>query len=185
MTGPASHKRPSVAFLGVLGHHIRMAAGKAQQKPGTPRILNRRARHNFHILEVLECGMELLGTEIKSLRAGAIRIDESHARLRNGEVYLVGANIATYPQAAAASQHDPDRPRRLLVRRRQIAALAAHLTQKGHTLVPLAIYFKRGWAKCELGLAVGKRSYDKRETLRKRDQQRDIDRELGRRSRRK
>lgn len=129
--------------------------------------------------------MELSGTEVKSLRAGSARIDEAHARLRNGEVYLVGANIAQYPQAAAAAQHDPDRPRKLLVHRRQILALAAHVNQKGHTLVPLAIYFKRGWAKCELGLAVGKRRYDKRQAIRKRDQQRDVARELTRRLQRK
>jgi len=162
-----------------------MAPGKPQHRPASPRIFNRRARYDFDILEVVECGMELFGTEVKSLRAGAARIEEAHARLRNGEVYLVGANIAQYPQAAAAAQHDPDRPRRLLLHRRQILPLAAHVNQKGHTLVPLAVYFKRGWAKCELGLAVGRRRYDKREAIRKRDQQRDIAREVARRSRRK
>ncbi len=160
-----------------------MSAAKAQSKGGTPRILNRKARHDFTILETVECGIVLTGTEIKSLRAAAARIEESHARIRDGEVFLVGASISTYPQAAAAAQHDPDRPRKLLLHRRQVEALAAHVRQKGNTLVPLTVYFKRGWAKCELGLAVGKRAYDKRETIRKRDQKRDIERELRRRSR--
>jgi len=160
-----------------------MSAAQAQPKGGTPRILNRKARHDFTILETLECGIALTGTEVKSLRAGAARIEEAHARLRDGEVFLMGASISTYPQASAAAQHDPDRPRKLLLHRRQVAVLADHVRQKGHTLVPLTVYFKRGWAKCELGLAVGKRAYDKRQTIRKRDQQLEIDRELRRRSR--
>jgi SsrA-binding protein len=97
-------------------------------------------------------------------------------------VFLIGATIATYPQAGPI-QHDPLRPRKLLLHRRQIEALAAHVAQKGRTLVPLLVYFKKGWAKCELGIAVGKRAYDKRQTLRQRDQQREIDREMRRRRR--
>jgi SsrA-binding protein len=159
-----------------------MAKQPAQHRPHAPRIVNRKARHNFHILEAVECGLELLGTEVKSLRAGSMQIDEAHARLRGSEVFLIGATIATYPQAGPI-QHDPLRPRKLLLHRRQIEALAAHVAQKGHTLVPLAIYFKKGWAKCELGVAVGKRAYDKRQTLRRKDQQREIDRELRRRRR--
>ncbi|MFB3894215.1 MAG: SsrA-binding protein SmpB [Phycisphaerae bacterium] len=152
-------------------------------QPRTARILNRRARHEYHILEVVECGMELVGTEVKSLRAGQAKIDEAYARVRSGQAYLVGANIATYPMAAAAMQHDPTRDRRLLLHRRQIDHLQAHALQKGNTLVPLAVYFKDGWAKCELGLAVGKRQFDKRQDIKKRDQQRDIAREMNRRKR--
>jgi SsrA-binding protein len=161
-----------------------MAKKKDSPVKGQPRISNRKARHDYHILEVLECGIELTGTEVKSLRAGQAKIDEAYARIREGELYLVGATIAHYPQAAEAMQHDQTRDRRLLARRRQIAELEAHVRQKGKTIVPLAMYFKRGWAKVELGVAVGKRQYDKREALRKRDQQREIDRDMRRRPRR-
>ena len=160
-------------------------AEKKEQPVRSVRIVNRKARHDFHILEVVECGMELVGTEVKSLRAGQARIDEAFARVYNGQAFLVGADIAAYPQAVAAMQHAPKRDRRLLLHRRQIAELESHVRQKGNTIVPLAVYFKRGWAKCELGLAVGKRQYDKRDQLRQRDQQRDIAREISRRSNRR
>ena len=149
-----------------------------------PRILNRKARYDFHILEVVECGIELVGTEVKSLRAGQAKIGDAYARVHNGEVFLVGVNISPYPQAVAGMQHEPMRDRRLMLHRRQIHQLEGHVRQKGKTLVPLAIYFKRGWAKCELGIVEGKRQYDKRETIKKRDQQREIAREMTRRSRR-
>lgn len=125
--------------------------------------------------------MELTGTEVKSLRAGQAKIDEAYARITPaGEVFLVGSNIAMYPQAAEGMQHDPTRKRKLLLHRRQIEKLEAHVKQKGKTIIPLAIYFKQGWAKCELGIAEGKRDYDKRETLRAKQQQMDIKRELKR-----
>ena len=158
-----------------------MAKKKEQGKPKGVRITNRKARHNFHIIEKVECGLDLTGTEVKSLRAGQAKIDEAHARVRDGEVFLVGANIATYPQAAAGMQHEPARDRKLLLHRRQIYRLEVHVRQKGKTLIPLAVYFKGGWAKCELGVAIGKRQYDKRQDLRKRDQQREMDRATGRR----
>ena len=160
-----------------------MAGKKQQSAGGAARISNRKARHEYHILEVLECGMQLLGTEVKSLRAGQARIDEAHARVRNGEVFLVGATISPYAQAAEGMQHEPTRLRKLLLHRRQVAQIESHVKQKGKTVVPLAIYFKRGWAKCELGIVEGRRDYDKRETIRKRDQRRDIERELRRRNR--
>ncbi len=128
--------------------------------------------------------MELLGTEVKSLRAGQAKIDEAYARIRDDEVFLVGATISPYPQAAEGMQHEPTRDRKLLLRRRQIDQLATYVRQKGKTVVPLTIYFKRGWAKCELGIAEGKRLYDKRQAIRKRDQQREINREMSRRRRR-
>ena len=159
-----------------------MAKGKGQdEKPSTPRITNRKGRHDYEILEVVECGLRLTGTEVKSLRAGQAKIDEAYARVRDGEAFLVGANIALYPQAAAAMQHDPTRDRKLLLHRRQIAQIESHLRQKGNTVVPLAVYFQRGWAKCELGLAEGKRQYDKRESIREREQKRDLNREMNRR----
>ncbi len=154
---------------------------KDKPKSNQPRISNRKARHNYHIIEVVECGVQLLGTEVKSLRAGQARIDEAYARVRDGEVFLVGSTIAPYPQAAEGMQHEPNRDRKLLLRRRQIHQLEIHVRQKGKTLIPLAMYFKRGWAKCEIGIAEGKRDFDKRDTIRKRDQQREIAREMKRR----
>ncbi|MBS3735138.1 MAG: SsrA-binding protein SmpB [Phycisphaerae bacterium] len=155
-------------------------AKKKQKSSRPPRIENRRARYDYHVEAVVECGIELTGTEVKSLRAGKASVDDAHGRVRDGEVWLVGADIAQYPQAAGTLQHEPTRSRKLLVHRRQIAQLAAHAEQKGRTLVPLKIYFKRGWAKVELGLVVGKRAYDKREKLKRRQQKRDIDREMRR-----
>ena len=121
-------------------------AKKKEQSAGGVRIVNRKARHDYHITEVVECGMALTGTEVKSLRAGQAKIDESFARLRNGELVLVGSTIALYPQAAAAMQHEPNRDRKLLVHRRQINQLLTHVKQKGKTVVPLSVYFHRGWA---------------------------------------
>lgn len=146
-------------------------------------IRNRRAWRDFDILEKVECGIELLGTEVKSIRAGQIKLDEAHARVKGAEVFLVGADIAAYPQAAPGMQHSPTRERKLLLRRRQIAQLEAHVRQKGKTIVPLSLYFKRGWAKLSLGLAVGKQRYDKREALKKREQTREIARALHHRRR--
>ena len=159
-----------------------MAKTKDKQPKGV-RITNRRGRRDFEILEVLECGLELTGTEVKSLRNGNMKIDEAHARVDKGELFLVGATIAEYPQAAPEMQHKTTRDRKLLVHRRQVAKLEFHVRQKGKTLIPLAVYFVRGWAKCEIGVAVGRRSYDKRETIKKRQQQRDMAREMSRRRR--
>jgi len=151
---------------------------KEQSKPKGVRITNRRARRDFHILEVLECGIELLGTEVKSLRAGQAKIDEAYVRLDGTQLFLVGANIALYPLAGESMQHVPTRKRKLLVHRRQIEKLQLHVKQKGKTLIPLTIYFHHGWAKIEIGVAEGKRSYDKRDALRKKDQQRDMARAM-------
>ncbi len=159
-----------------------MAKSKPKQLgPPGARVKNRRAWHDFHIEAKVECGLALMGTEVKSIRAGQMKIDEAHARVDDGEVFLVGANIAPYPQAAAGMQHHATRPRKLLLHRRQIAEIEAHVRQKGKTVVPLEIYFKRGWAKCVLGLAVGKQQYDKRDDIKKRDQQREISRAMNKR----
>ena len=167
-----------------------MAKSDADNKAGTksgkgggrkwPRIENRRARFEFAILETVECGMELTGTEVKSLRAGNASLAGAYARVTGGEVYLVGANIAEYPQAVGSLQHDPIRDRKLLLHVRQIVKLQIHMNQKDHALVPLAVYFKGGWAKCDLGVGTGKRTFDKRETIQKREQHRDMQRELRR-----
>jgi SsrA-binding protein len=158
-----------------------MAGKKKQSKPRGVRITNRRARRDYHIHEIVECGLELLGTEAKSLRAGQAKIDEAFARIDAGQVYLLGANIALYPLAAEGMQHNPTRKRKLLLHRQQINQLRVRTEQKGRTLVPLTIYFKKGWAKCELGIVEGKRKFDKRETLKKKQQDRDIQREMNRR----
>ena len=159
-----------------------MAKNKEQSAPRKGvRITNRKARHDYEITEVVECGIALTGTEIKSIRNGQMLLEESFARVRGGEVFLVGATIAPYPQAAPGMQHAPTRDRKLLLHRRQIEKIEMHVRQKGKTVVPMVVYFKRGWAKCELGIAVGKKHYDKRESIKKRDQQRDISREMNRR----
>lgn len=153
------------------------------KKPGSPRIANRRGRHEYHILEVLECGIQLTGTEVKSLRAGQAKIDEAYAKISGNQLWLVGSNIAQYPQAAPSMQHEPGRERRLLIHRRQIADLQIHVKQKGKTLIPLAMYFKGGWAKVEIAIAIGKKQFDKRQDLKKKQADRDIGREMGRRRR--
>ncbi len=159
---------------------------KSKDKPagggGARRISNRKAFHNYHIVEKLECGIALIGTEVKSIRAGQAKIDEGYARLQDDELWLVGVNIAQYPNASGLLQHEPLRNRKLLVHRRQIEQIRFHVRQKGKTLVPLAIYFKAGWAKCEIGIAEGKREFDKRDAIRTRDQKREITREMHRRN---
>ncbi len=157
---------------------------KNSEKKRPPRIVNKKALRNYEILEKIECGLKLIGTEVKSLREGAARLDEAYGRIEDGELYLVGASISPYKQAAEGMQHDPTRKRKLLLHRRQIRQLQTHVKQKGKTLVPVAIYFKDGRAKVELGVAVGKREYDKRRDIRERDVQRDIDRAMSRRRRR-
>jgi SsrA-binding protein len=134
---------------------------------------NRRARHDYFIEETVEAGLVLTGTEVKSLRQGRASIVEAYSGDQAGELYLFNANIPAY-EAASRFNHQPKRPRKLLVRRREMASLISRIRRDGYTLVPLKIYFNpRGIAKVELGLAKGKRMLDKRETTKKRDWQRD------------
>ena len=151
---------------------------KNQPAPGSPRLKNKKAFHDYNILEKVECGMVLDGTEVKALRDGMGKIDEAYARITNGEVFLMQMSIPAYTKAGAKMQHEPKRKRKLLLNRRQIKLLETKTQQKGLTLVPLAIYFKQGWAKCEIGIAEGKRLYDKRQTLKDKQQKRDISREM-------
>lgn len=133
---------------------------------------NRRARHDYQIEDTVEAGLVLTGTEVKSLRAGRCSIAEAYAQDVGGELYLLNAHIAPY-EPAARFNHEPKRPRKLLVHRRELARLIGLVRRGGYTLVPLTIYFnERGIAKAELGLARGKRKADKRETEKKRDWQR-------------
>jgi SsrA-binding protein len=143
---------------------------------------NRRARHRYEILESFEAGIELLGSEVKSLRSGKAQIAEAYAAVENGEVWLRNAHIPPY-EPAADQNHEPERPRKLLLHRREINRLLGQTQKKGLTLVPLRIYFKGPNAKLELALVRGKEQRDRRRELRERDQQREIDRELARRNR--
>lgn len=157
-------------------------AKRESDSANSPRIVNRRASHDYHILEKLETGIVLTGTEVKSIRAGQVSLAQGYAAVdeRDGSLVLYGVDIAPYQHAAPEQNHDPKRPRRLLAHKRQIARLAAMTRQRGTTLVPLAMYFVRGKCKVELGLAVGKRKYDRRQDLKERQAQRDIQRGLTR-----
>ena len=146
----------------------------------SPRIRNKKARFNFEISETVEAGLVLEGSEVKSLRDGKGNIDEAFARVRNGEVWLYNMHIGPYDQAGQFG-HDTRRTRKLLLKKREIDRFLGRAVEKGSTLVPLTVYFKRGWAKVELGVARGKREFDKREDLKKRDAKRDIAREMSRR----
>ena len=143
---------------------------------------NRRARHEYYIEQTFEAGLVLTGSEIKSVRAGEVSLQQAYATIESDEIWLVGAHIAEYQQAGYAG-HEPGRRRKLLLRRKQIAEIARDLHIKGYTLVPLRLYLKDGWAKLEIGLGKGKKHFDKRETIRERDVQRDMDREMARRGR--
>ena len=134
---------------------------------------NRRARHDFEILDEWECGIVLVGSEVKSLREAKVQLKDSHARVENGELWLFGVHIAPYAFATGFGAVDPDRPRKLLLHRREIESLGARVAQQALTLVPLSVYFKDGRAKVELALARGRRTYDKRHAIAERDAQRE------------
>ena len=138
---------------------------------------NRKARHDYHIHETFEAGIALTGTEVKSLRAGKANLKDSYARIENGEVFLQQMHISPYDQGNRFN-HDPLRPRKLLLHRQEINRLLGKTREKGFSLVPLKIYFARGKAKVELALASGKKLYDKRQDLAERDAKRDMERAL-------
>jgi SsrA-binding protein len=143
---------------------------------------NRRARPKFELLEKMEAGVELQGSEVKSLREGKASINEAHALIDKGEVWLRGAHIPPY-LPASQENHEPERPRKLLLHRREIERLIGKTAQRGLTLVPTRIYFKSGRAKVELALAKGREGRDRREDIQKRDQRREIEREYKQRMR--
>jgi SsrA-binding protein len=154
------------------------AAAKAVDPPVHLVAENRKARFRFEILETLECGIALVGSEVKSLRDGKLSLDEAYARVKEGEVWLVGADIAEYKQASFWN-HLPKRPRKLLLKKTEVRKFASQAHDKGLTLVPLRLYFTtRGLAKVELGLCRGKKIHDKRETMKKADAKRDIARAM-------
>ena len=138
---------------------------------------NRRARHDYELLDRFEAGIVLTGTEVKSLRAGQASLQHAFAHLRDGDVFLVGANIPEYPQANRQN-HDPDRDRKLLLHRREIDSLTGKVQEKGLTLVPTRLYFKDGRVKVELALARGKETRDRRRDIAEREARRDMERAL-------
>jgi SsrA-binding protein len=153
------------------------------KEAGATRLIaeNRRARHEYELLDRHEAGIVLTGTEVKSLRAGKASLQQAHAEVRDGNVWLVGANIAEYPQAGRQN-HVAERDRRLLLHRREIDQLAGKVSERGLTLVPLRLYFRDGRVKVEIALARGKDVRDKRRDIAERDAQREMERALkGRR----
>jgi SsrA-binding protein len=140
---------------------------------------NRKARHNYHVLDTLECGIVLVGSEVKSLRTGQLSLDEAYGRVEGGEVWLFGANIAEYSYSHDLN-HVPKRRRKLLMHRREMKKFAGQALEKGMTLVPLKVYFKAGRAKVLMGICKGKQKHDKREAMKKRESDRDISRAMRR-----
>jgi SsrA-binding protein len=140
---------------------------------------NRKARHNYTVLDTLECGIVLVGSEVKSLRAGQLSLEEAYARVDKDEVWLVGCDIQEYSYSHQMN-HQPKRRRKLLMHRREMRKFADQAFEKNLTLVPLKMYFKGGRAKVLLGICKGKKLYDKRESLKKKDMQKDIDRAMRR-----
>ena len=151
-------------------------AGKKSAEPGEQIVcVTRQARHNYFIDETYEAGIILLGSEVKSLRDGKANLVDSYARIQKGEAYLVNSHISPYA-GANRFNHEPTRTRKLLLHGREIERLTGKTKERGLTLIPLKIYFKNGRAKVELGLARGKKLYDKRETLRRKVAQREVER---------
>ncbi len=137
---------------------------------------NRKAYHDYHLEQTFEAGIALTGSEIKSVRAGRVNLRDSFVQIRDGEAWLVDAHIAQYEQASREN-HEPKRDRKLLLHKQEIARLAGRVQEKGYTIVPLRMYLKGNLAKVEIALARGKRLYDKREAIAKRDSEREMERE--------
>jgi SsrA-binding protein len=141
---------------------------------------NRQARHLYEILETYEAGIQLVGTEVKAIRAGKVNLRDGYALIRNGEALLLNVHISPYEASGQYFNHDPRRTRKLLLNRKEINKLIGQVEQKGLTLVPLKMYFKGSWVKISIGLGRGKKLHDKRETLKRRQDERDMARMLKR-----
>jgi SsrA-binding protein len=141
---------------------------------------NRQARFLYEILETFEAGVQLAGTEVKSIRAGKVNLRDGYALLRNGEAWLINVHISPYDASGEYFNHDPRRSRKLLLNRKEISKLIGQVEQKGLTLVPLKMYFKGSWVKVSIGLAKGKKLHDKREDLKRRQDQREMQRAIKR-----
>lgn len=154
-----------------------MAKKNQQQKKQPPKIENRKARHDFHIDETYEAGIVLKGTEVKSIRAGKASLNEAFAYLNRGEVWLKNMYIKPY-EHGSYNNHDERRDRKLLLKRKEIREMDKYTNQKGFSIVPLKLYFKGGYAKVLIGLARGKKQYDKREDIKQKDMKRELDRKV-------
>lgn len=154
-----------------------MAKDKSKDKKSTPTIKNRKARFEYFVEDTYEAGIALKGTEVKSLRAGKASLNEAFAYISNGEIWLKNMYIKPY-EFASYDNHDERRDRKLLLKRKEIREIDKHLSQKGQTLVPLKLYFKEGYAKLLIGLAKGKKQYDKRENIKEKDVKRELDRKI-------
>ena len=154
-----------------------MAKKSKEEKKTTPTIKNRKARHEFHIDKTYEAGIVLKGTEVKSIRDGKASLSESFAYLKNGEVWLRDMYIKPY-EFASYNNHDERRERKLLLKKSEISEIDKAINQKGFTVVPLKLYFKGGYAKVLIGLARGKKQYDKREDIKEKDVRRELDRKF-------
>ncbi len=143
---------------------------------------NRKARFNFEIEDTIECGIELKGTEVKSIRAGKMSFADSYARVRDGELYLLAFHISPYEHGNIFN-HEPDRDRKLLAHAQEVKRLQRRIDERGFTLVPLSVYLKKGMVKVELGLGKGKKLHDKRESIKQKDLKREADREMRNRLR--
>jgi len=156
--------------------------GLGAKKKNGPRTIatNRRARHEYHVLDQLECGIELRGTEVKSLRAGRCSLQEGYGLFRKGELWLLGVNIPEYAHGNIHN-HEPVRDRKLLAHRRELFKWDKQVREKGVTIVPLSVYFQGALIKVEMALVRGKKLYDKRQTQRDRDDRRDMERAMSRR----
>jgi SsrA-binding protein len=143
---------------------------------------NKRAFHDYMILDTLECGIVLTGTEVKSLRAGSASLEDAYAKIESGELWLIGSDVPEYAMGNRMN-HKPKRPRKLLLHRRELAKFAGKASQRGYTLVPLRLYFKHGLAKVEVAVAQGKQKHDKRQDLKKAEAQREIKRAMSQRRR--
>ena len=165
-------------FLANRWRDMMTLMARSREKSGSsPRIANRRALHDYFIEAKIECGMALVGSEVKALRAGKAQLQDAFARIDDGQLYLHGAHIDPYENASILN-HEPRRVRKLLAHRREIRKLADEADQKGTTLIPLAIFFKDGRAKIEIGVAKSKKQHDKRDAIRKKEQDRELRRAM-------
>jgi SsrA-binding protein len=179
----APRSKSSPGASGAQGGTKSSTTAKAKKKvarlEGQRRVAqNRRARHEYDILETFECGMELRGAEVKSIRLGQVTLQDAYARVDDGELWLMGCHIAPYEYSNGFGIVDPERRRKLLVHRHEIDELKGRVAQQSLTLVPLSMYFKDGRAKVEIALARGRRLYDKRHAIAERDASRDAAREI-------
>jgi SsrA-binding protein len=163
-----------------------MMAKKKAEKPAdrehdNERLIaqNRRARFDYEVLDTLECGIVLVGSEVKSLRGGKMSLEEAYGRVKDDELWLIACEIPEYPQASLLN-HEPKRPRKLLLHRREIRKFAARAAEQGLTLIPLKMYFSKGRIKVLMGLCRGRKKHDKRQAIKKRDSNRDIGRAMRR-----